>query len=62
MRCGGCEGGVRFALSQVPGVTEVQADRKTQMIEVGVGADPVDEAILVSELEMIGYQVERAAE
>lgn len=62
MRCGGCEGGVRFVLSQVPGVTEVRADHKTQLIEVEVGADPVDEKLLADQLEMTGYQVEAVPE
>lgn len=61
MRCGGCTGGVRFALSQVPGVKEVNADFNTQLIEIEIEAERVDANLLVGELEAIGYQVKVAA-
>ena len=61
MRCGGCTGGVRFTLSQVPGVKSVNADHKTQLIEVEFGAELVKTHLLLEELDMLGYQVEVAA-
>ena len=37
MHCAGCECTVQFTLSRLPGVRAVNADHKTQTIEVSLG-------------------------
>ena len=58
MNCGGCEGNVKFALSQIPGVGEVNPDRNTQMVEVSLSSDDVNPDTMKAALTEIGYQAE----
>ena len=58
MHCGGCERTVSFTLSQLPGVTVVKADHKTQLIEIVLTDDETDLDKVRSELDWIGYEVE----
>lgn len=60
LHCAGCERTVKFTLSQLPGVKEVQADHKTQQIEVSLTSDETNAAKITSELAWIGYEVEPA--
>ena len=56
MNCGGCEGKVQNALSQIPGVAEVSPDRNTQLVEVTLLSEPIGLEQLNAQLETIGYQ------
>jgi copper chaperone CopZ len=58
MSCGGCEGNVRRALSMLPGVTEVAADRNTQLVEVSLSSDQIGFEQLKEQLDTIGYEAE----
>lgn len=60
MHCGGCASTVQFTLSQLPGVREVNANFKTQNIEVVLTSDETDLEKVKAELDWIGYQVEAA--
>jgi len=57
LHCAGCERTVKFTLAQLPGVTDVQADHKTQRIEVSLESDETDIEKITTELDWIGYQV-----
>lgn len=59
MNCGGCEGNVKNAISRVPGVTEVTASNKTQLVEIATSAE-ISIDIFQSALQGIGYQAELA--
>ena len=60
MHCAGCERSVTFALSQLPGVEEVKADWKEQVIEVDFSSNEIDLEKIKAELDWIGYEVEAA--
>jgi copper chaperone CopZ len=57
MNCGGCEGNVKYTLSQVPGVTEVSASNQTQLVEVASNTE-ISVETLQTALLGIGYQAE----
>ncbi len=58
MHCAGCERTVQFTLSRLPGVRAVNADYKTQTIEVSLVSDETDLEKVKAELDWIGYRVE----
>ena len=58
MHCAGCERTVQFTLSRLPGVRAVNADHKTQTIEVSLVSDETDLEKVKAELDWIGYRVE----
>ena len=60
MSCGGCEGNVRNTLYQLPGVTEVVADKNTQLVEVKLDSDETGFDQLKAKLDTIGYAAELA--
>lgn len=60
MHCDGCESTVRFAVQQLPGVTDVSASHASQEILVTYAPDAVDLVRIRQELDWIGYQVEEA--
>ena len=60
MNCGGCEGNIRFALSQISGVAAVKPDRSTQLVELELSSPDVTLEVLQANLELIGYQAELA--
>ncbi len=60
MHCGGCERTVKFTLKRLPGVEAVEADHRTQQIEVSLNADETDAAEIKGALDWIGYEVESA--
>jgi len=57
MHCGGCEHAVQFTLKQVPGVQQVEASHKTQLIKLRFDSQNVDLERIQQELDWIGYQV-----
>jgi copper chaperone CopZ len=57
MHCGGCENTVKFALRQVPGVHDVEASHKTQLIKLSFDSQRTDLERIQQELGWIGYQV-----
>ena len=58
MHCNGCEHSIKFALNQMPEVSEVTADRLSQLIEITPTNEDVDSSNFKKELDMLGYQVE----
>ncbi len=57
MHCGGCENTVKFALKQLPGVQQVEANHGTQLIALTFDTEELDLERVRQELEWIGYQV-----
>lgn len=57
MHCGGCENTVKFALRQVPGVQDVEASHKTQLIKLSFDSQCADLERIQQELDWIGYRV-----
>lgn len=62
MHCGGCESTVKFALKQLPGVQQVEANHKTQLIDVTFDTEVLDMGRVYQELGWIGYQVAETGE
>ncbi len=62
MHCGGCEHTVKFTLKQLPGVQEVEASHKTQLIKLSIDRQITDLELVRQELDWIGYQVAEAEE
>lgn len=60
IHCAGCERSVKFTLANLPGVKEVEADHKTQLIEVTLISDETDLEEVKAQLDWIGYEVEVA--
>ena len=60
LHCGGCEHTVQFTLKQVPGVQQVKASHKTQLITLTFDPRQADLARIQQELDWIGYQVNEA--
>lgn len=57
IHCDGCEQRVVKAMKRLPGVTEVAASAKTQVIVVGFDPGQVSPREIVTRLEQVGYQV-----
>lgn len=57
MHCGGCESTVKFTLKQLPGVQDVKASHKTQLIKLTLDPQRADLERIQQELGWIGYQV-----
>lgn len=55
MSCAACAAKVEKALSSVPGVRQVQVDRKKDQAVVTVEAEKYDEKVLLIALEKAGY-------
>lgn len=62
MHCGGCERTVKFALKQLPGVRQVEASHKTQLINLTFDSEALDLERVRQELDWIGYQVAKMEE
>ena len=60
IHCSGCERTVEYTLSRIPGVDQIKADHKTQLIEFELSPDLTDLDEVKADLEWIGYQVELA--
>ena len=54
IHCGGCENTIQFSLSRLPGVQRVDADRKTQLIEIDLDPDQTNKAEILAALADIG--------
>ena len=59
IHCNGCENSINFALNQMSDVSEVVADRVSQLIEITPAGEDVDGSNIVKELDSLGYQVEQ---
>ena len=57
MHCGGCESSVKFTLKQMPGVQDIKASHKTQLIKLTLDPQRADLERIQQELGWIGYQV-----
>ena len=57
IHCGGCESTIQHTLSQLGGVTQVKANRQTQLIELTLDADVASADQVKQELGEIGYRV-----
>ena len=55
MSCGGCETSVRDAVSQLPGVTDVQVSAQSGRLAV-TGQQPVDDAAVLAAVDAAGYR------
>lgn len=58
LHCEGCEERVDRALKRLSGVREVEADHKTQRIEVVYDQDQVSSKQIEEKLDLLGYEVE----
>ena len=56
MTCGHCEGAVREEISELPGVTSVQATAATGQVTV-VSATPLDEEAVRAAVDEAGYEL-----
>jgi len=56
MHCAGCERTVTFTLSNLPGVTVIKADHKTQLIQLMLTGE-TDLEKVKADLDWIGYEV-----
>lgn len=59
MNCGGCENNVQMNLRRIPGVVDVQADHKTQLVAVSADNEIKFES-MQDMLQSIGYMAELA--
>lgn len=57
MHCGGCERNVEFALSSLPGIARVRADRVAKTVEIAFEPSAIDEDKIRGAIEEIGYEV-----
>lgn len=55
--CDGCENTVKFVLRQLPGIQQVEASYKTQLINLTVDSQMLNLERIRQELDRIGYQV-----
>lgn len=58
MNCNGCEKTVKFTLKQLPGVQEIEASHKSQLIKLTFDPQSLDMEQVRQELDWIGYQVD----
>lgn len=56
MSCGGCEQNVEDALGSIAGITSVDADHESDIVEVTTEED-IDDSTLHSAIEDAGYEV-----
>lgn len=57
MSCTGCEQRIGIVLRRVEGVREVTADHTTGQVEVRVGPELTDRAVLAERIDAAGYEV-----
>ncbi len=57
MHCAGCQSTVETTLKRLPGVQQVRANFKSQLIELELDPDRSDLEKVKAELDWIGYQV-----
>ena len=54
INCAGCENTIQFSLSRLPAVRTVNADRKTQLIEIDLDLEKTTKAEIFAALTDIG--------
>lgn len=57
IHCSGCEKAIKVSLSQLPGVKRVQADHRTQRIEVTADVEKTGLEAIWERLAWMGYGV-----
>ena len=57
IHCQGCETRIQSVLARIPGVKEVKASRKTQMVELALDHEVVSVQEVKEKLEDLGYNV-----
>jgi copper chaperone CopZ len=57
IHCSGCENTVRMGLSKLPGVKKVEADHKTQLVEVSADVEQTSHEVIRKHLGGMGYEV-----
>lgn len=57
MSCTGCEQRIGTVLRRVEGVREVTADHSSGRVEVRLGAEGADRAMLAERIENAGFEV-----
>jgi copper chaperone len=57
MSCAGCEQRIGTVLRRVEGVREVTADHTSGQVEIRIGAELTDPAVLTERIEAAGYQI-----
>ncbi len=62
MHCGGCENTIKFTLGQLPGIQQVDATHKTQLITLTFDPQTVDIERIYQELDWVGYQATEITE
>ena len=55
MSCGGCETSVREAVSQLPGVTDVQVSAQSGRLVLSA-EEPMDDAAVLAAIDAAGYR------
>jgi len=60
IHCSGCESTVKFTLSRIPGLEQIEADHQTQLIQFEFNPGVADLEKVKAELQWIGYEVEVA--
>ncbi len=59
MHCGGCEQNVAFALGELDGVVDVEADHTAETVKTTLADDAVTPEEIVEAIEAMGYEVSR---
>ncbi len=63
MHCGGCARSIQYAIRRVPGVRQVEADHKTQQIDLTFDAERMNLELVRQKLDWVGgYQVAKIKE
>ncbi|MFQ5944377.1 MAG: heavy-metal-associated domain-containing protein [Anaerolineales bacterium] len=58
IHCSGCEDAVKFTLSRMAGLEEIEANHRSQLIQFQLDPALTDLEKVREELEWIGYEVE----
>ena len=61
MHCAGCELAIQQSLSRLPGVCQVQANRRTQRVVVRLEPAQISDEAVQARLANAGYDVEQRA-
>lgn len=62
IHCEACEGRIKTALLQLPGVRSAKADRKARRVEVRLELARTSEEEVASRLDYLGFQVVAVSE
>ena len=61
MSCAGCEQRIAKVLGRVEGVREVTADHSSGQVQVRIGPELAERAVLAERIEAAGYEVTEGA-